>query len=99
MAQGDEKPDALSDNAIIKLSRQLVDSTDEYDGENFFTTGSDGVRKATPLLLALICLELSDLVFAVSYETVCGRCISARIQSAPLCTSTFKIFEMIFRFR
>ncbi|KAG6487323.1 hypothetical protein ZIOFF_055909 [Zingiber officinale] len=38
--------------------------TDYYDGDRFFTI-KDGVRKATPLLLALAVVELSDIAFAV----------------------------------
>ena len=38
--------------------------TDEYDGDNFFTV-VDGVKKATPLLLVLAVIEISDVVFAV----------------------------------
>lgn len=36
----------------------------EYDGDKFFTV-ENGVRTATPLLLALAVVELSDVVFAV----------------------------------
>jgi tellurite resistance protein TerC len=49
---------------ILKVSRLLVKSTDQYDGEKFFTT-VNGKKLATPLLLCLICIELSDFVFAV----------------------------------
>lgn len=39
---------------------------DEYDGDRFFTTlGGKGKTVATPLLLCLVCIELSDFVFAV----------------------------------
>lgn len=38
--------------------------SDRYDGENFFTV-QDGQRMATPLLLALAVIEVSDVVFAV----------------------------------
>ena len=38
---------------------ELVSATDEYDGDRFFTT-IDGVRRATPMLVVLICIELSD---------------------------------------
>jgi TerC family integral membrane protein len=39
--------------------------SDRYDGNNFFTTDSTGARIATPLLLTLAVIELSDVVFAV----------------------------------
>jgi hypothetical protein len=101
---------------LSSIHSRLVDATDTYDGDRFFTqvevevkdkekagtsssinadsssnssnssssSGDDGgsssdptttipsaathemVRKATPLLLVLVCIELSDLVFAVS---------------------------------
>ena len=49
---------------IVKFSRNLIDSTDQYDGSNFFTM-IDGVKKATPLVICRIAWELSDVVFAV----------------------------------
>ena len=39
--------------------------SDDYDGTRFFTTASNGARIATPLLLVLAVIELSDIVFAV----------------------------------
>ena len=46
--------------------------TDEYEGSAFFTV-QDGVRMATPLLLVLAVVELSDVVFAVdSIPAVCA---------------------------
>ena len=47
------------------LCAQFIPSTDAYDGNNFFTTLSDGARVATPLLLALAVIEIGDVVFAV----------------------------------
>ena len=40
----------------------LLAGSDNYDGNNFFTTLPNGVRAATPLLLALAVVELSDVV-------------------------------------
>ncbi|CAM9205314.1 unnamed protein product [Chrysoparadoxa australica] len=66
LTEGEEHDDgALGENMIVRASRRLVNSTDKYDGENFFTLDAKGVRRATPLLLCLICIELSDFVFAV----------------------------------
>jgi predicted tellurium resistance membrane protein TerC len=45
-------------------SRSLFTISDSYDGNKFFTE-KDGVRMATPLLLVLLIVELSDIVFAV----------------------------------
>lgn len=59
----DETP-SLDDNRLIRWLRRRFDITPELDGERFFTL-KDGVRHATPLLLALVLVELSDVIFAV----------------------------------
>lgn len=72
----DEEED-LSQNAVVQLTKKYLPSTDEYDGEKFITAapGSagdggvagllDGTSVVTPLLLALIVVEISDVLFAV----------------------------------
>eukprot|EP00571_Detonula_confervacea_P011583 CAMPEP_0172306978 /NCGR_PEP_ID=MMETSP1058-20130122/7928_1 /TAXON_ID=83371 /ORGANISM="Detonula confervacea, Strain CCMP 353" /LENGTH=345 /DNA_ID=CAMNT_0013019033 /DNA_START=307 /DNA_END=1345 /DNA_ORIENTATION=+ len=62
--EDDEEDEDLSENMIVKFSRNLIDSTDEFDGSNFFTF-VDGVKMATPLFICMISLEISDVVFAV----------------------------------
>jgi len=63
LAHGDDDED-LHDNAVMKIARWCVSATDEYDGDRFFTT-VNGVRRATPMLVVLVCIELSDVLFAV----------------------------------
>ena len=60
----DEEEEDMDDNTIVKFSRNLIDSTNEFDGSNFFTM-VEGVKKATPLFICMIALEISDVVFAV----------------------------------
>ncbi len=48
----------------MRLLRRVIPSTDRFDGAHFFTR-EGGRRVATPLLLALILVELSDVVFAL----------------------------------
>jgi predicted tellurium resistance membrane protein TerC len=60
----DDDEEDFSENTIVKFSRSLIDSTDNFDGSNFFTI-IDGVKKATPLFICMIALEISDVVFAV----------------------------------
>ena len=43
----------------------MTKSVEYYDGDKFFTKLRDGSRAATPLLLCVVCIELSDFVFAV----------------------------------
>lgn len=65
MLVGKEKEDeSLEDNKVVQFATKLMNSTDQYDGDKFWTI-VDGVKRATPLLLLLVCIELSDLVFAV----------------------------------
>lgn len=59
---GEEEED-LESNAIVKFARRFLKTTDSFDGDNFFTT-VEGIKMATPLLLCLVCVELSDVVFA-----------------------------------
>lgn len=54
----------LENNGVMRLSRMFLKSTNEYDGDNFFLK-ERGVRLATPLFMCLVCIELSDLVFAI----------------------------------
>ncbi len=61
--QSEAEPDPAN-NPIVKFARRRLPFTDRLDGQRFWTT-LDGKRVATPLLLALIVVEVSDLVFAV----------------------------------
>ncbi len=51
-------------NPLFRLFRRLVPAVDTYHGPAF-TIVRDGRRFATPLLLVLVAVELTDLVFAV----------------------------------
>lgn len=59
----DQEPD-LSENKLILWLRRHMKITDEYHGQKFFVW-KNGVRFATPLFLALVLVEVSDLIFAV----------------------------------
>ena len=61
--QREVEPDPAN-NPIVKFARRRLPFTDRLDGQRFWTR-VDGKRVATPLLLALIVVEVSDLVFAV----------------------------------
>ena len=51
-------------NVLYRLLRRLMPATDEYHGGRF-TVRIDGRLHATPLLAVLVCIEATDLVFAV----------------------------------
>ncbi len=54
----------VSENFAVKLFKKFVPTTHKFEGEKFFIL-ENGVKKATPLVLALIVIEITDLVFAV----------------------------------
>jgi len=60
---GGEEADP-QDNRALKLLRRVLPVTEDYEGDNFFVR-MDGKRYATPLLAALVVIEVSDVVFAV----------------------------------
>lgn len=51
-------------NPVFRFFRRFVRSVDGYRGARFFVT-ENGVRCATPLLLVLVCIEATDVVFAM----------------------------------
>ena len=59
----DEKIDA-KDSWSIRLLKRIIPTTDKFNGSHFFVK-EGGVRKATPIFLALVVIEVTDLVFAV----------------------------------
>ncbi len=54
----------VAGNPIIKLVEKLVPVTSDFHGDRFFIR-RDGVRVATPLFVALVLVEVSDVMFAV----------------------------------
>ncbi|MPZ68368.1 MAG: TerC/Alx family metal homeostasis membrane protein [Actinobacteria bacterium] len=51
-------------NPVLKFARKRLRTTTEFDGQKLFTM-ENGVRAATPLLITLIFIEVTDIVFAV----------------------------------
>ena len=64
MAVSSEGPAEPERNLLIRIVRRLLPVTDGFRGERFFTRQA-GRLWATPLLIALLCLEASDIVFAL----------------------------------
>ncbi|KAK4284976.1 hypothetical protein QN277_001733 [Acacia crassicarpa] len=60
----EDKKSDLSDNLVVKTCKRLIPVTTFYDG-NRFITNQNGVWKATPLLLSVAVIEVSDIAFAV----------------------------------
>lgn len=85
----DDEEEDLGENAVVKLASRIVNSTKQYDGDRFFTL-VDGVWRATPLLLVLVSVELSDVMFAVdSIPAVFG------VTEDPFIVLTSNLFAVI----
>jgi len=59
-----EKPIDPERNPVIRLFKRLMPVTPQLHGQRFFVRQS-GRMHATPLFVALLFLELSDIIFAV----------------------------------
>jgi tellurite resistance protein TerC len=62
LAAGQE-PD-LGDNPALRLLRKLMPVSQHYDGEKFWTV-ENGKKIATPLLMVIALVGLTDVIFAV----------------------------------
>lgn len=59
----EEEGDAAGDGAIVRLARKFLPVTDEIKSHHFFVR-KQGKLWATPLFLALLVIEATDVVFA-----------------------------------
>ncbi|MCY1078733.1 TerC family protein [Archangium lansingense] len=58
------KEDHPEDGAVMKLARRVIPSTPRFDKDHFFTL-ENGRKLATPLFMALVLVELTDVLFAL----------------------------------
>jgi tellurite resistance protein TerC len=77
-------------NALVKIVRKLVPITTGASGDHFFLKLGDGRWAATPLFLALVFLEFSDIVFAVDSVPAIFA-----ITDEPLLVFTSNIFAIL----
>jgi tellurite resistance protein TerC len=84
-----EKPIEPHKNPIIRLFRKFVPVTSELHGQKFFVR-QGGAVYATPLLIALLFLEMTDVVFAVDSVPAIFA-----ITREPLVVFTSNIFAIL----
>ena len=84
-----EKPVDPEKNFLIKLLRRILPVTPELQGGKFFKR-LNGKTFATPLLIALIFLEATDIVFAVDSVPAIFA-----VTSEPLIVFTSNIFAIL----
>ncbi|HEY0079560.1 MAG TPA: TerC family protein [Pyrinomonadaceae bacterium] len=76
-------------NLLIRLFRRLVPTTAELHGQRFFVR-TDGALHATPLFVALLFLEATDVIFAVDSVPAIFA-----LTSEPLIVFTSNIFAIL----
>ena len=64
MLRHGDRPPSVADNALLRAARRRLPISDRYDGARF-TVRVDGRRVATPLLLALLAIGVTDVLFAL----------------------------------
>ena len=79
---------------VVWPYRRFISVSDQYDGDRFFTE-VNGVRMATPLLLALTVVELSDVVFAVDSVPAVRNCCLGWRQGAPTPVPTHPVCRVL----
>ena len=76
-------------NPVVKLVRRFLPLTHDYRGKHFFAM-ENGKKFATPLLLVLVLVEVTDLIFAVdSIPAIFG------ITRDPFLVFTSNIFAVL----
>jgi tellurite resistance protein TerC len=84
-----EKPIDPERNPIMRRLRRLVLVTPQIEGDKFFVRRA-GVLQATPLLVALVFIELTDMVFAVDSVPAIFA-----ITKEPLIVFTSNVFPIL----
>jgi tellurite resistance protein TerC len=85
-----EKEIEPENNFLIRLFKRFVPVTPQLHGQKFFIRGDGGRLFATPLLIALLFLELTDIIFAVDSVPAIFA-----ITKEPLVVFTSNIFAIL----
>jgi tellurite resistance protein TerC len=84
-----EKPMDPEKNPVIKLFRKFFPVTPTIEGQKFFTR-KEGILYATPLMVALLFIEVSDIIFAVDSVPAIFA-----ITKEPLIVFTSNVFAIL----
>lgn len=85
-----KEDDLDPDNSfIVRITRRMYPVSSEYDGDKFFTRVA-GIRAMTPMFLALVLIESSDVMFAIdSIPAIFG------VTQEPFLVFTSNIFAIL----
>ena len=86
---GNSKPMDPAKNPLVLFVRRFLPITATLEGERFFVV-KDGVRHGTPLLIALLVVEFSDIVFAIDSVPAIYA-----VTKEPLLVFTSNIFAIL----
>jgi tellurite resistance protein TerC len=90
MVGGEEAPVEPHERWVIRAFRRHVPVTPSFRGQRFFVREADGRLHGTPLFIALLFLEMTDIVFAVdSVPAIFG------LTREPLVVFTSNIFAIL----
>ncbi len=89
MVFSSEKEIEPEKNLLVRILKKFIPVSSKMDGKNFFTK-IDGVRHATPLFVALLFLEATDIIFAVDSVPAIFA-----ITKEPLIVFTSNIFAIL----
>lgn len=84
-----EKPLEPEKNPLVRLLRRFLPVTPDFEGQRFFLR-KDGRLFATPLLVVLVIIEMTDIVFAVDSVPAIFA-----ITKEPLIVFTSNIFAIL----
>jgi len=84
-----EKPIDPEKNPVIKLFRKFFPVTPTIEGQKFFIR-KEGILYATPLMVALLFIEVSDIIFAVDSVPAIFA-----ITKEPLIVFTSNVFAIL----
>ncbi len=77
------------DNPVLKFAQKRIHTTTRFDGQKLFTM-ENGKRVATPLLIVLIFIEVTDIIFAIdSIPAIFG------ITTDPFIVLTSNVFAIL----
>jgi len=84
-----EKPIDPEKNPVIKLFKKFFPVTSTFEGQKFFIR-KEGMLYATPLMVALLFIEVSDIIFAVDSVPAIFA-----ITKEPLIVFTSNVFAIL----
>lgn len=84
-----EKPVDPEKNPVIKLFKKFFKVTPQIEGQKFFIK-KEGILYATPLFIALLFIEISDIIFAVDSVPAIFA-----ITKEPLIVFTSNVFAIL----